>query len=40
MTSAGQRLAMKGLLLTGSRDAIVTGEPDLVEDRHRARRRQ
>jgi hypothetical protein len=31
---------MKGLLLTGSRDAIVTGEPDLVEDRHRARRRQ
>jgi hypothetical protein len=37
MTSAGQRLSdwrMKGLPLTGSRDAIVTGGPDLVEDRH------
>jgi hypothetical protein len=41
MTSAGQRLADKCITSeTGSRDEVVTGEPNLVEDQHRAHRRQ
>jgi hypothetical protein len=40
MTSAGQRLADEGIASDRNRAAIVTGEPDLVEDRHRALRRQ